>query len=144
MVYTHKQVINAVSERVSSLATFATITRRTAVQIAEAVIKKLSQYSAYTIIFDNGSEFTAYDLMTEALGVVVYFADPHSSWQRSSNENNNRQLRAYLPKSSDIRNLTQKELDNISRELNNEPRRRFNWHIPQGVYDWVCRSLTNS
>jgi len=80
------------------------------------------------------------ELITKALGISVYFADPYSSWQRGANENSNRQLRAYLPKRSDIRNLTQKELDNIAWELNNKPRRRLNWHTPQEVYDFLVQN----
>ena len=140
VIYTHKHAINTVNERVSSLVAFTKLTRKTALQTAEAVIKKLSHYVAYTITFDNGSEFTAHELITEALGIPVYFADPYSSWQRGANENSNRQLRAYLPKRSDIRNLTQKELDNIAWELNNKPRKRLNWHTPQEVYDWCLQN----
>ncbi len=140
VVYTHKHAINTVNEQVSSLVAFTKLTRKTAAQTAEAVITKLSHYIAYTITFDNGSEFTQHSLITEALGVPVYFADPYSSWQRGANENINRQLRAYLPKRSDIRDLTQKELDNIAWELNNKPRRRLQWHTPQEVYDWLVQN----
>ena len=140
VVYTHKHAINTVNERVSSLVAFTKLTRKTALQTAEAVIAKLSRYIAYTITFDNGSEFTQHELITEALGIPVYFADPYSSWQRGANENSNRQLRAYLPKRSDIRDLTQKELDNIAWEMNNKPRRRLNWHTPQEVYDWLVQN----
>ncbi len=137
VIYTHKHAVNTVNERVSSLVAFTKLTHKTAVQTAAAVIAKLSRYVAHTITFDNGSEFTLHGLIAEALGVAVYFADPYSSWQRGANENSNRQLRAYLPKRSDIRDLTQKELDNIAWELNNKPRRRLNWHTPQEVYDWL-------
>lgn len=140
VVYTHKHAINTVNERVSSLVAFTKLTQKTALQTAEAVIAKLSHYLAYTITFDNGSEFTQHGLITDALGIAVYFADPYSSWQRGANENSNRQLRAYLPKRSDIRDLTQKELDNIAWELNNKPRRRLNWHTPQEVYDWCLQN----
>jgi IS30 family transposase len=105
---------------------------------ASAVITKLRPYIAHTITFDNGSEFTAHERITAALGISVYFADPYSSWQRGANENSNRQLRAYPPKRSDIRMLTQKELDNIATELNNKPRRRLQWHTPQEVYGWLA------
>jgi transposase, IS30 family len=140
VVYTHKHAINTVNERVSSLVAFTKLPAKTALLTAEAVIKRLGQYVAHTITFDNGSEFTQHGLITTALGVSVYFADPYSSWQRGANENSNRQLRAYLPKRSDIRNLTQKELDNIAWELNNKPRRRLNWHTPQEVYDWLVQN----
>lgn len=140
VVYTHKHAINTVNERVSSLVAFTKLTRKTALLTADAVIHKLQNYVAHTITFDNGSEFTQHGLITEALGVSVYFADPYSSWQRGANENINRQLRAYLPKRSDIRNLTQKELDNIAWEMNNKPRKRLLWHTPQEVYDWLANN----
>ena len=140
VVYTYKHAINTVNERVSSLVAFTKLSQKTALLTAAAVINKLRSYTAYTITFDNGPEFTAHGLITEALGVAVYFADPYSSWQRGANENSNRQLRAYLPKRSDIRDLTQKELDNIAWELNNKPRRRLHWHTPQEVYDWLVQN----
>ena len=138
VIYTHKHAVNTVNERVSSLVAFTKLTRKTAALTAEAVIRKLRPYIAHTITFDNGSEFTQHGRITKAIGTKVYFADPYSSWQRGANENSNRQLRAYLPKRADIRNLTQKELDNIAWELNNKPRRRLQWHTPQEVYDWLA------
>ena len=84
---------------------FTKLTRKTALKTASAIITKLKGRVAHTITFDNGSEFINHSLITEALGISVYFADPYSSWQRGSNENLNRQLRAYLPKRSDIRDL---------------------------------------
>ena len=140
VIYTHKHAINTVNERVSSLVAFTKLTRKTAEQTASAVVCKLRQYIAHTITFDNGSEFTKHEQITEALGTKVYFADPYSSWQRGANENTNRQLRAYLPKRTDIRNLTQEELDSIAWELNNKPRRRLQWHTPQEVYDWLVQN----
>ena len=139
VIYTHKHAINTVNERVSGLVAFTKLTRKTAELTAEAVITKLQVFVAHTVTFDNGSEFTQHGLITKALGVLVYFADPYSSWQRGANENINRQLRAYLPKRSDIRDLTQAELDDIAWELNNKPRRRLNWHTPQEVYDWLVQ-----
>ena len=139
VIYTHNHAINTVNERVSGLVAFTRLTQKTALQTAEAVIAKLQGLVAHTITFDNGSEFTQHGLITKAIGVLVYFADPYSSWQRGANENTNRQLRAYLPKRSDIRDLTQAELDDIAWELNNKPRRKLNWHTPQEVYDWLVQ-----
>lgn len=140
VVYTHKHAINTVNERISSLVAFTKLTRKTAEQTTDAVIRKLKPYIAHTITFDNGPEFTRHERITRAIGTKVYFADPYSSWQRGANENSNRQLRAYLPKRTDIRNLTQQELDNIAWELNNKPRRRLKWHTPQEVYDWLVQN----
>lgn len=138
VIYTHKHAINTVNERVSSLVAFTKLSQKTAALTANAVIHKLRNYVAYTITFDNGTEFTQHERITQTLGVDVYFADPYSSWQRGANENSNRQLRAYLPKRSDIRDLTQKELDNIAWELNNKPRSRLQWHTPLEVYSWLA------
>jgi transposase, IS30 family len=137
VLYTHKHAVNTTNERLSSLVALTKLTQKTAEQTAQAVINKLSGLVAHTITFDNGSEFTKHELITKALGVSVYFADPYSSWQRGANENSNRQLRAYLPKRTDIRDLTQQDLDDIAWELNNKPRRKLNWHTPQEVYDWL-------
>jgi IS30 family transposase len=140
VLYTHLHAINTLNERMSSLVAFTKLTQRTAVLTASAVITKLRPLVAHTITFDNGSEFTQHERITQTLGIPVYFADPYSSWQRGANENSNRQLRAYLPKRSDIRKLTQQELDNIAWELNNKPRRRLQWHTPQEVYDFLVQN----
>jgi len=140
VVYTHLHAINTLNERMTSLVAFTKLTQKTALLTAEAVIKKLRPYVAHTITFDNGTEFTQHGLITAALGIPVYFADPYSSWQRGANENSNRQLRAYLPKRSDIRKLTQKELDNIAWEMNNKPRKRLKWHTPLEVYDFLVQN----
>ena len=128
------------NERLSGLVAFTKLTQKTALLTAEAVIAKLSNYVAHTITFDNGTEFTLHGKITDALGIAVYFADPYSSWQRGANENLNRQLRAYLPKRSDIRDLTQEDLDDIAWELNNKPRRKLQWHTPQEVYNWLVQN----
>lgn len=140
VIYPYKYAINTLNERLSGLVAFTKLSRKTALMTANAMIKQLRRYIAHSVTLDNGTEFTKHEMVTKALGVKIYFADPYSSWQRGANENSNRQLRAYLPKRSDIRNLTQKELDNIAWELNNKPRRRLNWHTPQEVCDWLVQN----
>ena len=142
VLYTHKHAINTVNERLSGLVAFTKLTRKTALLTANAVIAKLRNHVAHTITFDNGSEFAQHELITDNLGISVYFADPYSSWQRGANENINRQLRAYLPKRTDIRRLTQAHLDDIAWELNNKPRRILQWHTPQEVYNWLAANPT--
>jgi transposase, IS30 family len=140
VIYTNKYAINTLNERITSLVAFTKLERKTAQLTANAVIKKLSRRVIHSLTLDNGSENTQHEQITKALNIPVFFADPYSSWQRGANENINRQLRAYLPKRSDIAKLTQKELDNIADELNNKPRRRLKWRTPLEVYNWLVQN----
>jgi len=67
---------------------------------------------------------------TVATSVKVYFCDPHSPWQRGTNENTNRLLRQYLPKRTDLFGYAQSELDKIAMRLNQRPRKTLGFETP--------------
>ena len=87
-----------------------------------------------TITADNGSEFHMYKQLERRLGTTVYFATPHHAWERASNENTNGLLRQYLPKKACLRNLTQHQCNVIAERLNNRPRLRLGFRMPNEIY----------
>ncbi len=83
-----------------------------------------------TITWDQGKEMTKHASFSIDTGIQVYFCDPHSPWQRPSNENTNGLLRQYMPKGADLSLLTEADLDAVARSLNNRPRKRLGFMKP--------------
>lgn len=101
-----------------------------------AVLEAFSEFKPKSITFDNGSEFAMFKEMEKALNTTVYFADPHSPWQRGSNENINGLIRFFFPKGKGInfRLIEQVEIDKVVNLINTRPRFCLNLNCPDDVF----------
>ena len=134
VIYPNKKAIATFNELKTGLVELRKLERRTAGNMARAAIESMTKLGGLTLTVDNGMEFARHEDITRETKVEVYFADPYSSFQRGANENVNMLLRGYLPKRCNIDEVSQEELEEISVELNNRPRKRLNYLTPAEAY----------
>jgi transposase, IS30 family len=104
-------------------------------------ITKLPEQLRRSLTWDRGKELSAHARLTVETGVPVFFADPHSPWQRGSNENTNGLLRQYFPKGTDLSRWTAEEINAVAHTLNSRPRKTLGWRTPAEALDEHLRSL---
>jgi IS30 family transposase len=106
---------------------------RTAEHVRDALtvtIQTLPAHLTQCLTWDQGSEMGRHHEFTAATGIPVYFCDPHSPWQRGSNENTNGLLRQYFPKGSDLSVHSAEDLAAVAAQLNRRPRKTLGWDTP--------------
>lgn len=106
-----------------------------------ASITKLPEQLRKTLTWDRGKELSGHALFATETGTRVFFADPHSPWQRPTNENTNGLLRQYFPKGTDLSRWSAEDLEAVAHTLNNRPRKILGWKTPAEVFEEQLRSL---
>nr|WP_156452504.1 IS30 family transposase [Mycobacterium gordonae] len=99
-----------------------------------ASLAQLPEQLRQTLTWDRGKELSGHAQFTLDTGTQVFFADPHSPWQRPTNENTNGLLRQYFPKGTDLSRWSPEELEAVALALNNRPRKVLDWKTPVEVF----------
>ena len=131
--YPNKDAVNTVADRMSRFVFFTKLEGRDALSTSKALIEKLRNVPAKSITTDNGTENTKHELVTKKLGIPFYFCHPYHSWEKGSVEQINGLLRRYLPRKTNLKNVTQQDLDDIAYELNTRPRKCLGYSTPYEV-----------
>jgi transposase, IS30 family len=88
-----------------------------------------------TLTYDQGKEMSQHELFTIDTGILVFFAHPGSPWERGTNENTNGLIRQYFPNGTDFTQVSDKEIKEVQRKLNDRPRRILNYYKPNEVFN---------
>uniref|UniRef100_UPI003F580962 IS30 family transposase n=1 Tax=Vibrio cholerae TaxID=666 RepID=UPI003F580962 len=131
-----KHCIVTLVERMTGYTLIGQMDNRTTASLNRRTIQLMSRFDGLftTITADNGTEFNQYKLIEAATDTRFYFANPHHSWERGTNENTNGLIRQYLPKGTSMATLTQAKCNAIAHKLNNRPRARLGFKTPEECF----------
>lgn len=132
-------------ERKSGYVELAAIADRQAVTTNQAIYRRLSFYPSglrHSLTLDNGSEFSQPEALTASLHLDVFFTDPHSPWQRGTNENTNGLARQFFPKGTCFSKVSRYKVAKVQDLLNHRPRKRLGFRTPSEVLqEQRCRAI---
>ena len=133
----NRTAVGTIVERTTLFTVLAKMEKATAESALDGfshVLNRIEAQKRLSMTYDQGKEMASHLKLTEATGVKVYFADPHSPWQRGINENTNGLLRQYLPKGEDLNVYSQEDLDAIAWRLNTRPRKSLGFKCPAELF----------
>jgi IS30 family transposase len=133
----NRSAIGTIAERTSRYLLLVKLEAHDAATVREEFAKVMTDLPAHlrrTMTYDQGKEMSEHRLFTEETKILVFFADPHSPWQRGTNENTNGLVRQFYPKGADFSNVTPEHLHWVQDLMNTRPRETLDWRSPSEVF----------
>jgi len=131
--YRNASAIGTLVERTTRMAFLVKLANQDASVVRKAFaeeFRRLPKGLKRTLTYDQGAEMAQHKLFMKDTKITVYFAHPHSPWERGSNENTNALIRQYFPKGTDFSKITNNRLKEVQDELNDRPRKTLGWYTP--------------
>ena len=137
--FTDNQSMNlgVIIERKTRLARFIKNESKHAVVVMKGIFNKLAElpnFARRSITFDNGLEFVKHTALKQFMGIDTYFCDKHSPWQKGQVEQTNSMLHRYLPKNSNLKEVTHEQIKLIEHKFNNRPRKCLGFRTPAEAF----------
>ena len=134
----NKSAIGTLVERTTRRVFICKLEKKDAKSVREAFeqkFKKLPTHMKRSLTYDQGQEMAQHKEFSQRTRIQVYFAHPHSPWQRGTSENTNMLIRDFFPKGTDFNKVTARELTKVQNLLNDRPRKTLNWRTPNEVFN---------
>ena len=133
----NKSAIGTLVERTTRMTFIAKLKNKTAVSVRQAFTRKFARLPVEikkSLTYDQGQEMAEHKVFTEKTKIRVYFAHPHSPWERGTNENTNSLIRDFFPKGTDFSKINAHQLKKVENMLNDRPRKVLNFYTPREVF----------
>lgn len=129
----HQSALGTLVERTTRLTLLVPLKEKNAMAVRKAfaaAFKRIPKRMAKTLTYDRGTEMAEHKLFTAETKIQVYFADPHSPWQRGTNENTNGLIRQYFPKGTNFKEVSLSSIKEAETRLNSRPRKALEYYTP--------------
>ena len=136
----NRSAIATLVERTTRLVPLVKLVKKDSASAAAAFTRRFKQLPPTlrkTLTYDQGNEMARHAELTLATGMAVYFCDPHSPWQRGTNENTNGLIRDFFPKGTDFAAISAQKLSFVQQALTERPRKTLGWKTPKNAFNQV-------
>lgn len=133
VLFGHRHAVNSSTDRMSRFTVLSKLSARDATATHETLVGRLSALPVRSITSDNGPENAEHEKISHDLKVPFFFCHPYHSWEKGTVENRNGVLRRYLPRKTNLDEISQNDLDDIAYEINNRPMKVLDWSTPTEV-----------